>query len=71
MVDVYRGLVTVVYSMDQPAIYGPIAHTLSFAEAARKGAICSYKVLISVVTSEMVTDELLCRGEVVVDGDAV
>ncbi len=24
-----------VYSMDQPATYGPIVHTLSFAEAAR------------------------------------
>ena len=42
-----------VYSMDVPETYGPIAHTLSFAEAAERGIICSYKVIISVVTSDM------------------
>ena len=60
-----------VYSMDQPATYGPIVHTLSFAEAARRGIICNYKVIISVVTSEMVNAELLSRGEVIVEGDVV
>jgi hypothetical protein len=57
--------------MDQPAIYGPIAHTLSFAKAARLGIICNYKVIISIVTSEMVNPELLSRGEVIVEGDVV
>jgi superfamily II DNA or RNA helicase len=60
-----------VYSMDRPAVYGPVIHTLSFAEAARRGIICDYKVVISVVTSEMVNDELLKHGEVIVDGDVV
>ena len=40
-----------VYSMDQPATYGPIVHTLSFAKAAERGIICNYKIIISVVTS--------------------
>jgi predicted helicase len=40
-----------VYSMDVPATYGPRVHTLTFAEAARRGIICNYKVIISVVTS--------------------
>jgi hypothetical protein len=49
-----------------------LAHALDgHAEAARRGIICGYKVIISVITSEMVTNELLSRGEVVVNGDAV
>lgn len=62
---------TLVYSMDKPEIYGPVVHTLSFAEAARRGIICDYKVVISVVTSDMVDDHLLQKGEVIVGGDAV
>ena len=60
-----------VYSMDQPAIYGPIVHTLSFAEAARRDIICNYKVIISVVTSDMINADFLNRGEVIVAGDVV
>lgn len=60
-----------VYSMDKPEIYGQVVHTLSFAEAARRGIICDYKVVISVVTSDMVNDHALKHGEVIVDGDTV
>lgn len=60
-----------VYSMDNREVYGQIAHTLSFAEAARRGIICDYKVVISVVTSEMLDDYVLKHGEVIVAGDAV
>jgi predicted helicase len=60
-----------VYSMDAPAIYGPVVHTLSFAEAARRGIICNYKVIISVVTSDMINADLLSKGEVIVEGDVV
>jgi len=66
-----EGEKALVYSMDQPATYGPIVHTLSFAEAARRGITCNYKVIISVVTSQMVNAELLSRGEVIVEGDVV
>lgn len=62
---------TLVYSMDRPEVYGPVIHTLSFAEAARRGIICDYKVVISVVTSEMVNDHVLKHGEVIVAGDTV
>ncbi|MDO9011078.1 MAG: Helicase associated domain protein [Gallionella sp.] len=62
---------TLVYSMDKPEIYGPVVHALSFAEAARRGIICDYKVVISVVTSAMVNDHLLQHGKVIVDGDTV
>ncbi|MFA7061805.1 MAG: Helicase associated domain protein [Pedobacter sp.] len=62
---------TLVYSMDRPDVYGPVVYTLSFAEAARRGIICDYKVVISVVTSDMVNDHLLNHGEVIVDGDPV
>ena len=57
--------------MDRPEVYGPQIYRLTFAEAARRGIICGYKVIISVITSEMVTNELLSRGEVLVNGDAV
>ena len=60
-----------VYSMDRPVVYGKVAHTLSFAEAARLDIICNYKVVISVVTSEMVSSHLLKHGEVIVAGDVV
>ena len=31
-----------VYSMEAPEICGPVAHQLTFAEAARRGIICRY-----------------------------
>ena len=60
-----------VYSMDNPDIYGKVAHQLSFAKAARRDIICNYKVIISVVTSEQVNKEMLKRGEVLINGDVV
>jgi superfamily II DNA or RNA helicase len=66
-----EGDARLVYSMDAPEVYGPVAHKLTFAEAARRGIICRYKVIISVVTSDMVTDHLLRHGEVIVKGDAI
>jgi len=66
-----EGDARLVYSMDAPEIYGPVAHELTFAEAARRGIICHYRVIISVVTSGMVNDHLLRHGEVLVQGDAV
>ncbi|MBI5393709.1 MAG: Helicase associated domain protein [Verrucomicrobia bacterium] len=66
-----EGEAQLVFSMDNPAVYGPQAYILTFGEAARRDIICGYKVIISVITSEMVTNELLSRGEVLVNGDAV
>lgn len=66
-----EGDARLVYSMDAPEIYGPVAHQLTFAEAARRGLICHYRVIISVVTSGMVTDHRLRHGEVLVQGEPV
>jgi superfamily II DNA or RNA helicase len=66
-----EGDAKLVYSMDVPEIYGSVVYQLSFAEAARRQIICDYKVIISVVTSEMVNNELLHRGEVIVEGDII
>lgn len=60
-----------VFSMDDKEIYGSISHKLSFASAASMGIICKYKIVISVVTEEMIGRELLKRGEVIVKGDIV
>ncbi len=40
-------------------------------EAARRGIICRYKVVVSVVTSGMVNAHVVRHGEVIVQGDAV
>jgi len=66
-----EGEAKLVFSMDRPDVYGPQAYRLTFAEAAQRGIICGYKVVISVISSEMVTNELLSRGEVLVNGDTV
>jgi superfamily II DNA or RNA helicase len=60
-----------VFSMDRPEVYGPQVFRLTFAEAARRGIICSYRIVISIITSEMVTNELLSRGEVIVEDNPV
>jgi len=61
----------IVFSMDVPEIYGPVVHRLPFSRAAELDIITDYKVLISVVTSEMVTNELLRRGVVLVHGEEI
>lgn len=66
-----EGDLRLVYSMDDHAIYGPICHRLSFSEAAKREIICNYKVIISVVTSDLLTKELLRHSEVNVQGDHV
>lgn len=60
-----------VFSMDDQKVYGRVAHQLSFRKAVEKDLICDYKVLISIVTSDMLTRELLKQGDVVVGGDIV
>ncbi|MSO21182.1 MAG: DEAD/DEAH box helicase, partial [Acidobacteria bacterium] len=59
----------IVQSMDDPAVYGKRAHTLSFRAAADKGIICPYKVLISVIDKQMVDDFSLQHGITLVAGD--
>jgi len=66
-----EGDAKLVYSMDVPESYGSVVHKLPFAEAARAEIICRYKVIISVVTSEMVGQELLRQGKVLVAGDEI
>ena len=53
------GEAKLVYSMDIPEIYGPVAYRLSFAQAVRENMICDYKVLVSVITTGMVNEEML------------
>lgn len=61
----------IVFSMDVPEDYGQVVHRLPFSAAAKAGIITDYKVIISVVTSEMVTNEALRLGVVLVEGDEV
>lgn len=60
-----------VASMDDEAIYGRVAHRLTFAQAAAQKIIVPYKVVISVVDSEMIDNALMDKGEVSIKGDPV
>jgi len=60
-----------VVSMDDEAIYGRVAHRLTFARAAEQKIIVPYKVVISVVDSEMIDNALMDQGEVSIKGDPV
>jgi superfamily II DNA or RNA helicase len=66
-----EGEAKLVFSMDNPEVYGRQVYTLSFSEAARLGIICVYKVIISVITSRQVDNDVLSRGEVQIKGDSV
>ena len=54
-------------SMDDESVYGTRAYTLSFAEAAKKGIICPYKVIISEINKQMVNDFALKHGITIVE----
>ena len=60
-----------VFSMDDSAVYGPIAHNLSFRKAADKGIIAPYKVIISVIEEDPVpiNREVLNSKDVAVKRD--
>ncbi len=60
-----------IFSMDNEDLYGKRCHTLSFGKAVAGGIICPYEVLISVITTEMVTNAMLDHGEVKVNEEHV
>jgi superfamily II DNA or RNA helicase len=51
-----------VLSMDNESIYGRRAYTLSFAEAVKRGIICDYHVIVSVITSADINNYKLKHG---------
>jgi len=58
-------------SMDDEAVYGNRAHTLTFGEAAAKGIICPYKVVITLIDKKQVDDFALKHGITLVEGGAI
>jgi superfamily II DNA or RNA helicase len=60
-----------IISMDDEAIYGPRAYTLTFGSAARQGIICNYKVVISVVDGQEINEFVLKHGITLVEGDLI
>ena len=58
-------------SMDDEAVYGKRAHTLTFGEAASKGIICPYKVVITLIDKKQVDDFALKNGITLLEGDSV
>jgi len=60
-----------IFSMDDKTLYGNTCFALSFGKAVDDEIICPYEVLISVITTEMVTNAMLKHGEVNIKGDSV
>jgi hypothetical protein len=60
-----------IVSMDDEKVYGKVSYKLPFAEAARRDIICSYKILISVITADYLNAYLLDHGFTLVDGDKI
>lgn len=60
-----------VCSMDNEALYGPQIFKLSFRQAVRKGIICDYKVIISIIDSMMVGEHQIRHGTALVGDDEV
>jgi superfamily II DNA or RNA helicase len=58
-------------SMDDEAVYGKRAHTLTFGDAAKKGIICPYKVVVTLIDKQQVDDFALKNGITLVEGDSV
>ena len=58
-------------SMDDEHVYGSRAHTLTFGDAAAKGIICPYKVIVTFIDKHQVDDFALKNGITLVEGDAV
>ncbi len=53
-------------SMDDESVYGRVAYRLSFKRAVDEQIICPYKIVISVIRSEEVTNKSLKQGSVLV-----
>ena len=60
-----------VISMDDETIYGNRAYTLSFSEASRRGIICDYRVVISLVDGSEISKIALDQGITIIEGDVV
>jgi predicted helicase len=60
-----------VASMDNEKQYGRVAHRLTFSQAVAQKIIVPYKVVISVVDSDVISNAILDQSDVVITGDPV
>jgi hypothetical protein len=56
------GDAVVAFSMDDEAIYGPVAYTLPIRHAIKRGLIAGYQVLVSVIDDSMIAATRCARG---------
>jgi predicted helicase len=64
------GNAVLINSMDDETVYGPVVYRLSFREAAERGIILPYKIIVSVVTSAELGGDLH-DSHVLIDGKKV
>ena len=60
-----------VVSMDDTTVYGRIAHRLTFGEAVKQEIIVPYKVVISIVDSDMIDNAVLDQSNVTIKNEPI
>jgi predicted helicase len=60
-----------VVSMDDVALYGRVAHRLTFSQAVHQKLIVPYKIVISIVDSQTIDNETIEQSEVAIEGDQI
>ena len=58
-----------VYSMDNNALYGKVAYSLSYREAVQKGIVTDMQIHLVHVTDEDVIDALESGDDIILNGD--
>lgn len=58
-------------SMDDAALYGDTAYTLSIRSAIDRDIICNYKVVITIITQDQINNELIKNNAISCDEDKV
>ena len=61
----------IVYVMNDKTLYGEKVCNFTFAQAREVGAICPYKILISVVTKKDLSVYTIKKSNVLIDGEEI
>ena len=58
----------VVFSMDDPEVYGPTFHRLSFSQAIREGIISDYRIIVAIIAGQELRD-IISQNTMIVNTD--
>jgi predicted helicase len=58
-------------SMDDPTVYGPVFHRLTFGEAISRRLLCDYRIAIIGIDDETIYRQVKRRGLLTIDGETI